>query len=169
MATSMCQRAAIRTMAAAVLAVPTLVLRGWAEATYLPGKIVRIVVPFAASGTTDILSRVVAEILTDAMGAKFIVDKLTGAWRHRLRGDRGQGSCRRRDAAMPMPNPRPLGDSCAATYQRRASYRLSGPIRLPACPAASNLPIEISQSPEGSQTPSKSLPLKCHSRGVVAA
>ena len=78
------------TLAAGALAAPMLARHGWAQSAgasaYPGGKTVRIVVPFAAGGTTDILGRVVAQLLTESMG------------RH-LRGrqqDRGRRQCRRR-------------------------------------------------------------------------
>lgn len=68
-----------RTAIAAALAAPMLARRGWAQSAYPGGKTVRVVVPFAAGGTTDILGRVVAQLLTEQMGGTFVVDNKTGA------------------------------------------------------------------------------------------
>ncbi len=59
---------------ATVLAAPA----AWAQAAW-PTKPVRIVVPFAAGGTTDILARAIAPELSRAFGQQFIVDNRGGA------------------------------------------------------------------------------------------
>ena len=59
---------------ASALAVATLLPAGaFAQANW-PTKPVRIVVPFAAGGTTDILARAVAQELSKTFGQSFIVE-----------------------------------------------------------------------------------------------
>jgi tripartite-type tricarboxylate transporter receptor subunit TctC len=67
-----------RSILAGALAAPMLARHGWAQATY-PNKTIRMVVPFAAAGTTDLLGRVVAEILQNAWGANVVVENKSGA------------------------------------------------------------------------------------------
>jgi tripartite-type tricarboxylate transporter receptor subunit TctC len=67
-----------RSIVGAVLAAPMLARHGWAQSTY-PNKPIRMVVPFAAAGTTDLLGRIAAEILQIAWGANVVVENKSGA------------------------------------------------------------------------------------------
>jgi tripartite-type tricarboxylate transporter receptor subunit TctC len=73
---SLRRRTALTMTAMAALA---LVAGGAAAQGTWPTKPVRIVVPFAAGGTTDILARAVAPELSKAFGQQFIVDNRAGA------------------------------------------------------------------------------------------
>jgi len=66
-----------RTVLAGALAAPMVARSAWAE-TY-PSKPIRMVVPFAPGGTTDILGRIAAEILQNAWGANVVVENKSGA------------------------------------------------------------------------------------------
>jgi len=63
-----------RTLALALLALPALVF-----AQAFPSKPVKIVSPFPAGGTSDVMARMVAEALSKELGQQFVVDNIGGA------------------------------------------------------------------------------------------
>ena len=76
---TICRRAVIATgLAAGTLAAPTLVPCGWGQRLRPEDRAARIVVPLAAGGTTDLVGRVVADILAKATGQAFTIENRTG-------------------------------------------------------------------------------------------
>jgi tripartite-type tricarboxylate transporter receptor subunit TctC len=72
---------AIRAWAAGACAVVSLSAIGaaFAQNAAYPGRPVRLVVPFAAGGTNDILGRIVAEKFSEKLGQPFVADNRGGA------------------------------------------------------------------------------------------
>ena len=68
-----------RTLAGAACASFALAVAGNAVAQAYPDKPIRIVAPFAAGGSVDIVARIIAQDLTEAWGQPVTIDNRTGA------------------------------------------------------------------------------------------
>jgi tripartite-type tricarboxylate transporter receptor subunit TctC len=64
-------------LAAGVAALPALSRFAWAQA--YPARPVRMVVPFAAGGSTDITARLIGQWLSERLGQQFVIENRPGA------------------------------------------------------------------------------------------
>jgi tripartite-type tricarboxylate transporter receptor subunit TctC len=69
------RRALAASIAASTLLFP---LAGFAQAGY-PNKPIRVIVPFAAGSTTDIIARAIADKMSQSMGQQLVIDNRGGA------------------------------------------------------------------------------------------
>ena len=77
-------------LAAAIAALPT--LSRIAVAQSYPARPVRVIVPFAPGGPTDVFARLMAQKLSEAAGAQLFVENLAGAGGNIGTGPGGSGS-----------------------------------------------------------------------------
>src|SRR5712692_1950422 len=76
--------------AISAMAAPGLGLKQAMAAGY-PGRTVKIIVPFAPAGPTDIMARIVSTHLGKAIGGTVIVENKPGQYRNRHSGARRAG------------------------------------------------------------------------------
>src|SRR5258708_4481953 len=72
-------RSALKIPFAACCAFALITIAAGAQAQSYPTKSIRMIVPFAAGGSTDALARAVGQKLGDNFGQQVIVDNRTGA------------------------------------------------------------------------------------------
>src|SRR5262245_28016712 len=64
-------------LAAGAAALPAVSLIAWAQA--YPARPVRVIVPFAPAGTTDIAARLMGQWLSERLGQQFVIENRPGA------------------------------------------------------------------------------------------
>ena len=64
-------------LAAGTAALPAVSRIAWSQA--YPSRLVRVIVPFAPGGQTDVVARLIAQKLSDRLGKQFYVENAAGA------------------------------------------------------------------------------------------
>jgi tripartite-type tricarboxylate transporter receptor subunit TctC len=75
----MISRKRIQSASTAVACFSFLIFQSPARCEDYPNRIIKIVQPFAAGGSTDVLARILAQKLTDYLGQPVIVEARPGA------------------------------------------------------------------------------------------
>jgi tripartite-type tricarboxylate transporter receptor subunit TctC len=69
----------MRKLPAALITLSALFLAGPAPAADYPTRVIRMIVPYPAGGTSDVLARVLAKKMGDSMGQNIIIENIGGA------------------------------------------------------------------------------------------
>src|SRR5215471_8489059 len=64
-------------LAVSTAALPAVSRIAWAQA--YPTRPVKVIVPFAPGGATDVVGRIVAEYLSRTLGQQFVIENVVGA------------------------------------------------------------------------------------------
>ena len=165
-----------------------------AHAQDWPNRPVRMIVPFAAGGSTDVAARLVAEYLTRSLGQQVFVENRTGANGNigieaaaksaarrlhdpdRARCDREQSAClqgqlRRAEGSYAgHPDLAPADRAGGASLARREDARRAGRAGEDASPACATAPAAApARGSTWSRNGSRSLPASSSSRCRIAA
>jgi len=69
----------MKKLSLALLALSAVCLAGVAQASDYPNRVIRMIVPYPAGGTSDVLARVLAKKMGDSMGQNIIIENIGGA------------------------------------------------------------------------------------------
>ncbi len=73
------QPGAVRIPALSSMAIVYVLMANVAQAQTYPVKPIRIIVPFAAGGSTDVIARIVGQKMSEGLGQQFVIDNRPGA------------------------------------------------------------------------------------------
>jgi tripartite-type tricarboxylate transporter receptor subunit TctC len=69
----------MRKLPLVLIALGALLLTATAQAADYPSRVIRMIVPYPAGGTSDVLARVLAKKMSDSMGQNIIIENIGGA------------------------------------------------------------------------------------------